>query len=182
MSEHEEAQMRDEVPDAGASVSHAQWYVACTMPRHEKKVAEQLGGKSVEYFLPLYRSVHRWKDRRTEVELPLFPGYVFVRIPVEERLRVLSVPSVNRFVSFQGPPVAMPEEEMERLRRGLDHVKAQPHPFLRAGQAVRIKHGPLSGAEGLLVRSKDNCRVIISIELLMQSVSVEVDFCDLEIN
>lgn len=165
-----------------SSAHTAQWYVACTMPRHEKQVASQLSGKNVEFFLPTYETVHRWKDRRAKVELPLFPGYVFVRIPIEERLRVLTVPSVNRLVSFNGPPVSVPAAEIERLREGLTQLKAEPHPFLKAGQQVRIKHGPLAGAEGILLRSKDNFRVVLSMDVIMQSVAVEVDMADLQLN
>lgn len=162
--------------------SQAHWYVACTMPRHEKQVALQLDGKNVEHFLPLYETKSRWKDRIARVDLPLFPGYVFVRIPLEQRLQVLTVPSIHRLVSFNGPPVALRDEEVELLRSGLDRVKAAPHPFLKAGQTVRIKHGPLSGAQGVLLRGKENFRVVLSMDMLMQSVAVEVDLADLEMN
>ena len=162
--------------------SQAHWYVACTMPRHEKQVALRLDGKNVEYFLPLYETKSRWKDRTARVELPLFPGYVFVHIPLAQRLQVLTVPSIHRLVSFNGPPVALRDEEVERLRGGLVRVKAEPHPFLKAGQTVRIKHGPLSGAEGVLLRGKVNLRVVLSMDMLMQSVAVEVDLADLDMN
>ncbi len=181
---HKTKNMNPRTADWTATPAEAQahWYVACTMPRHEKQVALQLGGKNVEYFLPLYATKSRWKDRTARVELPLFPGYVFVHIPLEKRLQVLTVPSIHRLVSFNGPPLALHDEEVERLRGGLDRVKAEPHPFLKAGQTVRIKHGPLSGAEGVLLRGKENFRVVLSMDMLMQSVAVEVDLADLDMN
>lgn len=157
------------------------WYAAYTCARHEKHVSRQLEEKSIRSFLPLYRSVRRWKDRRKELELALFPGYVFVHIGLEDRLRVLQIPSVVRFVSFAGHPAALGDGEIESLRNGVANgVCAEPHPYLRAGQKVRVKHGPLAGAEGILVRKKDKCRLVINIDLIMRSVAAEVDAADLE--
>ncbi len=95
------------------------WYAAYTCAQHEKRVAAELGMREVERFLPLYSSVRRWKDRRVTLDLPLFPGYVFVRLALRDRLRVLQIPSVVRLVGFNGLPAALPEEEMEILRSGL---------------------------------------------------------------
>src|ERR1051326_3972067 len=99
--------------------AEARWYAIYTCARHEKRVSEQLARKSVEHFLPLYEAVHHWKDRRARVQLPLFPGYLFVRIPLAQKLKVLELPSVVRMVAFQGVPAALPEEEMATLRHGL---------------------------------------------------------------
>ena len=107
------------------------WYAVYTCVRHEKRVAEQMEQRQLRSFLPLYREIHRWKDRRKEVELALFPGYVFVRIAPQNRLRVLEIPSVVHLVSFQGKPAALPDREIDALRHGLDlRVRMEPHPFL----------------------------------------------------
>lgn len=162
-------------------MSDVRWYAAYTCARHEKRVAEQLAGRGVEYFLPLYGSLRRWKDRRVNLELPLFPSYVFVRIPVSERMRVLEVPSVVHLVSVNGQPVAIPDQEMERLRTGLStSLQAQPHPFLTAGRRVRIVRGPLQGLEGILVRHKGKTRVVLSLELIQRSISLHLETDDVE--
>src|SRR5271156_5983597 len=108
------------------------WYALYTCPRHEKCVAQQSEQRSISCFLPLYRSVRRWKDRRKELELALFPGYVFVRIALADRLRVLHLPSAVRLVSFNGQPAALPEAEIDGLRQRLSRgVCVEPHPYLR---------------------------------------------------
>ena len=156
------------------------WYAAYTCAHHEKHVARQLEEKNINCFLPLYRSVRRWKDREKELELPLFPGYVFVQAAPEERLRVLQTSSVVRFVSFGGQPAALDDGEVEGLRNGVANgIKVEPCPFLKVGQRVRVKHGPLAGVEGILVRKKDNLRLVLSVDLLMRSVAVEVQAADL---
>ncbi len=156
------------------------WYAAYTCAHHEKHVARQLEEKNINCFLPLYRSVRRWKDRQKELDLPLFPGYVFVQVAPEERLRVLQTSSVVRFVSFGGHPAALDDGEIEGLRKGVANgVKVEPCPFLKVGQRVRIRRGPLAGVEGILVRKKDNLRLVFSIDLLMRSVTVEVQAADL---
>ncbi len=155
------------------------WYAAHTRARHEKRVAEQLGRNSVESLLPLYETVHWWKDRRKRVELPLFPGYVFVRIALRDRLTVLQLPSVVRLVGFNGTPTALPDEEMEALRNALrERVRAEPHPHLSVGRRVRIVGGPLKGMQGILLRRKANLRVVLSIDVIMRSIVVDVDSAD----
>ena len=152
------------------------WYATYTHARHEKKVAQQLAERGIEHFLPVYRSVRRWKDRRKELDLVLFPGYVFVRLSLAQRLRVLQLPGVVRFVSFNGQPAALPGNDIEALRNGLiQGVRAEHHPYLTVGRRVKVVYGPLSGAQGILLRSKNNCRVVISIDAIMRSVSVEID-------
>ena len=159
----------------------ARWYAIYTSSRHEKVVANQLEERGIESFLPLYRSWHRWKDRRKLVELALFPSYVFVRMEAQKRLRVLQVPGVVNLVSFNGEPAALPEQEINALRSGLEHqVFAEPHPYLKVGRKVRVARGPMAGAEGILSRKKDKHRVVISIDVLMRSIAVEVDGNDVE--
>ncbi len=157
------------------------WYALYTCSRHEKRVAEQMERQSISCFLPLYRSVRRWKDRRKELELALFPGYVFVRIELENRLQVLRLPGAVGLVSFNGQPAALSCEEMEALQSRLaDTSRIEPHPYLRAGRRVRVCNGPMQGLEGIMVRRKDRCRVVFSVDLIARSVAVEVDEADLE--
>lgn len=157
------------------------WYATYTRARHEKRVAEQLGDRSIECFLPLYEAVHRWKDRRAKVKLPLFPGYVFVRMPLEARLEVLNIPGVVRFVSFGGQPAALPTFEIETLRCGLtSRSRALPHPYLTIGRRVRVKGGPFAGLEGILKRKKDSLRLVLSVDLIMRSVLLEIDGTEVE--
>jgi transcription antitermination factor NusG len=167
------------LPDQFISV---RWYAAYTCSNHEKLIAAQLSSRDVEYFLPLYSSLRRWRDRRVTLELPLFPGYVFVRLALKDRLRVLQIPGVVRLVGFNGIPTALPDAEMEILRSALsDRLRAEPHPFLTVGRRVRINSGPFTGLKGILKRRKSNLRVVLSLELIQQSVAVEVDQADLEV-
>jgi transcription antitermination factor NusG len=157
------------------------WYAAYTCANHEKRIAQQLSVRSVEHFLPLYESVRRWKDRRVQLQLPLFPGYVFVRLALRDRLQVLEIPSVARLVGFNGTPTPLPEAEIEALKAGLEGgVRAMPHPYLKVGRRVRIKSGPLAGMNGILLRRKGKFRVVISVEAIQRSVAVEMDATELE--
>jgi transcription antitermination factor NusG len=154
----------------------AGWYAAYTNARHEKKVASQLQERRIEHFLPVYRSVRRWKDRRKELDLVLFPGYVFVHLALADRLRVLQLPGVVRFVSFNGQPAPLPGAEIEALRNGLAQgVRAEHHPYLTVGRRVKVTHGPMAGAQGILLRTKNNCRIVISIDAIMRSIAVEIN-------
>lgn len=173
------AETKSEGSQNGNSPSH--WYALYTRARHEKRVAEQIEGRRMSCFLPLYRSVRRWKDRRKELELALFPGYVFVHMPLSNKLKVLEVPGVVRLVSFNGQPAALPTEEIEALRSRLSgNAKIEPHPYLRVGKKVRARSGPFEGLEGVILRRKDRCRLIFSIDLIQRSLSIEVDEADLE--
>jgi transcription antitermination factor NusG len=137
--------------------------------------------RNVEHFLPTFEMVRRWKDRRVRLQMPLFSGYVFVRLALENRLQVLRVPSVVRLVGFGGQPAPLPDTELEALRLGMTwHLRAQPHPYLTIGRRVRIRCGPLAGVEGILIRKKNALRVVLSIDLIQRSASVEVDASSLE--
>ena len=159
----------------------SRWFAAYTSPRHEKHVSQQMRRRGIQNFLPLYKSVRRWKDRRKELELPIFPGYLFVRFAPRERLNVLQSPGVVNLVSFQGRPAPLPDAEIEILQRQLSqNAGFQPHPFLTVGRRVRVHSGPMAGVEGILVRKKDRFRVVVSIELIRQSVAMEIDQLDVE--
>jgi transcription antitermination factor NusG len=161
--------------------SQAFWYAAYTSANHEKKAAAEISRRGVESFLPLYHTVRRWSDRRVHLDLPLFPGYVFVRLPINERRRVLEVPGVATLVGFGGTPAALPDEQIEALRTGLSHqLRAEPHPFLTAGRRVRVRTGPFAGIEGVIVRRKNRLRLVVSLELIQRSLAVDVDAADVE--
>ena len=124
------------------------WYVAYTLPRHEKSIADRLIHQDVETYLPLYSSVRKWNRRLVEIELPLFPGYVFVKMVITDKVRVLSHPGLIRLVGFNGNATALPDGEVERLRSLLGVWKAEPYPFLTAGKQIRIKSGPFANRGG----------------------------------
>ncbi len=158
------------------------WYAAYTRARHEKRVADQLAQRTVQTFLPLYSSVRRWKDRRITLQLPLFPSYLFVRLALCDRLRVLQVPGVVRLVGFNGMPAALPPLEVEALQKALaQRVQAEPHPYLTAGGQVTIRSGPLQGLSGVLVRRKGAFRLVVSIHLISRSILVDADLADIEV-
>jgi transcription antitermination factor NusG len=154
----------------------SRWYAAYTRANHEKRVSEQLGLRGVEHFLPLYTSMRRWKDRTMRLDMPLFPGYVFLRMPLRDRLQVLQVPGVARLVGFDRLPTALPADEIETLRASLvEGTRVQPHPYLAVGQRVNLRSGPLAGLTGILVRRKSGARFVVSVDLIQRSVSLEID-------
>jgi len=137
--------------------------------------------RQIENFLPLYTEVHRWANRsKSTVELPLFPNYLFVRAGKTDRGRVLAVPGVLSIVCCGSQIASLPDVEIESLRCGLRLCKFEPHPYLVVGERVRIKAGPLEGITGVLLRKKENLRVVITVAQIMQSVAVEVDISDVE--
>jgi len=163
-----------------AADTQLRWYAVYTCANHEKRVAEQLTVRSVQHFLPTYSSVRKWKDRRVKLEMPLFPGYVFVRLALRNRLQALRVPGLVRLVGFNGMPTALTDDEIERLKKGLaSGVHVEPHPFLTVGRRVRITSGSFAGLEGIVKRKKKNLRVVISLEVIQRSVAVHVDAWDI---
>jgi transcription antitermination factor NusG len=157
------------------------WFAVCTVPRHEKRVALFLSQRQIEHFLPLYPASHRWKNGCTaQLELPLFPGYLFVRIDPKQRIPVLGLPGVISFVGTRGGPSELNEREIETLRCGLHLQRAEPFLQLAVGQRVRIKRGPLSGMAGVMVRNAAGVRVVLTVELLHQSIAVEVNLQDVD--
>ena len=158
------------------------WFAVYTISRHEKRVAQHLTQREIEYYLPLYRSQRKWNDgSRVTLELPLFPGYLFVRIRRTERVRVLDVPGALAVVGGTGrEPVALPDESIEALRTGLHLRRAEPHPLLTVGQRARIRSGALAGMEGVVLRMKNSLRVVLTLQHIQRSIAVEVDGDDLE--
>jgi transcription antitermination factor NusG len=159
-----------------------QWFAAYTFSCHEKRVAQHLSTRHIDFFLPIHRKVNRWKNGlRMLIERPLFPGYVFVKIDCRNRVRVLELPGVLSLVGAGREPTPLPYEEIEGLRRGIHFLNAEPHPLLKSGEKVFIRKGPLEGMTGIVVRQKNNTRVILTLDLIMKSISVEVAEQDLEV-
>jgi transcription antitermination factor NusG len=152
------------------------WYALYTRHQHERAVALTLAAKGFEVFLPLYNVTHRWKDRTKQLSLPLFPCYVFLRTEGREWLSVLTTPGVHTVVAYSGRPAVIPEAEIDAIRQAvLARAHLEPHPFLTCGDWVRIKSGPLKDIKGILVRKKSQFRLVLSVEMLGKSVSLEVD-------
>jgi transcription antitermination factor NusG len=171
------------VPDSVEEVlSQPKWFAVYTTSRHEKRVAQHLGCREIEYYLPLYKADRKWSDgSRVTLDLPLFPGYLFVRIKRAERVRVLEVPGTLTVVGGTGrEPAPLPDEAIDALRAGLHLRRAEPHPLLTVGQRARICSGALAGMEGIVLRKKNSCRVILTLEHIQRSIAVEVDGDDLE--
>ena len=157
------------------------WFALYTRHQHEKSSAQILAEKGVEAFLPLYKAAHRWKDRVKELSLPLFPNYLFVFTGFDRRGAILSTPGVYDFVRLGGVPAPIPTEEIEAVQKVVEKgLSVEPHPFLNTGDRVRVKSGPLEGLEGILVRKKNFYRLVLSVELLVSSVAVEVEVADVE--
>lgn len=164
----------------GPSFFEPLWYAVYTSANHEKRIKQQLGLRSIEHFLPLYESVRRWKDRRVKLQIPLFPGYVFVRLALRDRLQLLQIPGVVRLVSFNGHAAPLADEDMQAIQNCLRSGHAiEPYPFLQAGRRTRVKNGPLQGMEGIILRRKNRTRFVLSFELIKRSVAVEIDATDL---
>jgi transcription antitermination factor NusG len=165
----------------GWEENDAAWWALYTRHQHEKVVAQILSTKGFEVFLPLYQSIRRWKDRSKMLSLPLFPCYVFVRGGLSRRSLVVTTPGVH-MILYNGERVAViPGAEIDAIRKAVDgsfHV--EPHPFLKCGERVRVTRGSLEGVEGVLVRKKSLFRLILSVEMLAQSVAVEIDASDVE--
>ena len=152
------------------------WYALHVRTRFEKVVARNLRGKGYEEFLPLYRRISRWSDRTKEIELPLFPGYVFCKFNPNNRLPVLMVPGVNTVVSAGKNFVPVKESDLDGVRAVLkSNSYFEPWPFLEAGQRVRVEHGPFAGTEGIVITFKNTWRLVISVNILRRSVAVEID-------
>jgi transcription antitermination factor NusG len=157
------------------------WCALYTRHQHEKTVADMLSAKGFEVFLPLYESMRRWKDRNKMLSLPLFPCYVFVRGGLHRRLQVVSTPGVHMILCNGNRVAIIPEAEIDAIRRTVEGPhRVEPHPFLKCGERVRVKRGSLEGVEGVLVRKKNLYRLVLSVDMLAQSVGVEIDAADVE--
>jgi transcription antitermination factor NusG len=164
-----------------AELAPRNWYAVYTWAHHERRVAEMMAQRQIRSFFPVYRSLRRWKDRRKEIEMALFPSYVFVQLALRDRVRVLEIPGVVDMVGARGKPTPLRDREIECFQYGRDGcVKIHPHPFLQVGRRVRVRCGAMTGLEGILIRRKDGPRLVVSIEILRRAVAMEIDEADIE--
>jgi transcription antitermination factor NusG len=162
---------------AAMSTNDRAWFAVQTWPRYEKKVTAELGNRSVEVFLPLQGAVHQWSDRRRVVQLPLFPNYVFVRIPgrLDSRITVLRTSGVIGFVGARGTGTSIPDSEIDAIRYILESgIAYDNYPFLRVGHRVRIRGGSLDGVEGILVEKNGDQSLLVSINIIQRSLAVRL--------
>lgn len=159
-----------------------QWYAIYTKSRHEKVVAEELWKRGIEVFLPLRETVSVWKDRKKKVQFPLFPGYLFAHVELQEkRLDILKVPSVVTIIGNSSEAQPIPAEQIDAVKTLVfSKLPYDPYPELVAGDRVRVRRGPLRGIEGTLVEKKSGYRFVITVDLIQQAISCEIDAADVE--
>jgi len=157
----------------------AEWYAVYTKSRHEKKVAAAIEDRGFRVFLPLRSVVSRWKDRRKEVQLPLFGGYLFVQIEPQDRVPILQVGGVVQFISNQQGPIAVPEEQIEAIRMLVESgLQYDPYPYVKEGMRLRIRRGPLRGVEGIVIAKRKKHLLVLSVDLIQQSAALEINITD----
>ncbi len=167
-----------ELPRSPA-VTEMAWYAIWTRSRHEQVVREQLDRKQVEAFLPTVTRWSRWKDRKKKIDWPLFPGYCFARFDPRDKLSVLTCVGVVNIISFESELAAIPDVEINGIRQLVESDLAyDPCPMIHEGDMVEVNHGPLKGVAGRLVRKGTHARLVLSVEMIGQAVSVEVDAAD----
>jgi transcription antitermination factor NusG len=167
--------LADSMATTESQVYDGPWYALHTRHQHEKMVDQILTNKGFNTFLPLYATTHNWKDRTKALSLPLFPCYVFLKGGIQRRLQILTTPGIYGLVSSAGQPAAIPDIEIEAIRRVVESgTRVEAYPFLKCGNWVRVKCGPLAGIEGILVRKKNISRLVLSVEILGTAASIEV--------
>jgi transcription antitermination factor NusG len=156
--------------------TQSRWFALRVLSNREKPVSNLLRAKGVEEFLPAYRSRRLWSDRIQNLDLPLFSGYVFCRIPIEERRSVLATTGVVGMVGIKKQPLPIPDQEIAAIRKMIEsQSNVEPWPFVRIGQRVKVRRGPLAGLEGILLTAKNSHRLIVSVTLLGRSVAAGID-------
>jgi len=162
----------------------ADWYAVHVKSRHEFKVAERLTKSGVETFMPAVERLSRWKDRKKLINFPLFPGYIFVHMNkiYEAMLTVLKIRGVVRFLGIvPGEPEPVSEDQIISLKKLIESKETlDPYPYLKEGQRVRIKRGPLAGVEGILAERKGQHLLVLSVDILRQGVSLKIDALEVE--
>jgi len=166
-------------PGARSLEPDEHWFAVWTRSRHEQVVRQQLETKGIEAFLPTITRWSRWKDRKKKIDWPLFPGYCFARFVPDSGLTVLKCVGVVNIVSFEGKPAPIPDHEVEGIRRLVtSELQYDPCPLIHEGMMVEVVHGALKGVIGRLVRKGSHARLVLSVDLIGQAVSVEVDAAD----
>jgi len=156
--------------------SGAEWFAVYTRARHEQKVAEQITKLGYKSFLPRYQTLSKRKDRKKFIQSPIFPGYIFARVPPDDFNQLLKLPGVVKILGEKGKPFPIPAEEIESVRILLESEAAvEPHPYLHAGDKVKIVSGPLKGAKGWLLRVEPSVSLlVVSVNILNRSIAVEL--------
>lgn len=157
------------------------WYIAYTLPRHEKAIAQRLDMETIPSYVPLYPEVRSWKTRRVQLDLPLFPCYVFAKIALESKRRLLSAPGVIRLLTVSGAAAIFPDHEMDALQTSLKKWKARPHPFHDRGKRIRLKCGPFAGFEGTIIRRNGKRKLIVTLDLIQSSILLDVDAAEAQL-
>lgn len=171
---------KETIEDRNYSIK--QWYAVYTVVRHEKAVNSTLAEKNIETFLPLREVMSQWKDRRKRVQLPLFPGYLFVNISLEERWDVLNTRGAIRILGVNGSTVPVPGEQIEAIRKLLESKwKYEPCPYFPEGTEVVVMNGPFQGIRGRASETRGKHRLIVSVDIIQRSIAVEVDIGDVEL-
>lgn len=160
---------------SAADFLQPKWYVLFVRSNQERRVATRLQAREIEHFLPCYESVRQWKDRRVKLEVPLFPGYLFVRLPFLERMKALTIANVVSLVGTRNLASAVSDEEIAWIKLGIEHGKAEPYPYLKVGHRVVVIEGVMCGMEGVLVRKRNDTRIAVSVDSIARSFVVEVD-------
>ncbi len=169
----------DASSDSTGGLAGERWYAIWTRSRHEQVVRTQLDDKHVPAFLPTLTKWSRWKDRRKQIEVPLFPGYVFARFDASERLAVMKCSGVVSIVSINGAPAPVPDNEIDAVRTLVTStLPYDPCPTIKTGTMVEVIHGPLKGVIGRLTRKGSQARLVLAVNLIGQGVSVQVDAAD----
>jgi transcription termination/antitermination protein NusG len=164
-----------------AGENHGQWFAAYTMSRHEKSIAAQCERIGIEHFLPLYVVHKKWKNRiRVDVQLPLFPNYIFVRLLPGTHVALLRVPGVLTMVGNATGSVPVPAADMDALRQFVRCKAFLPHAYVHSGDAVRIHRGPLKGLTGVVLRRNNGLRFVVTLDLIGKSVAVDLDASEFE--
>ena len=157
------------------------WYIAYTLPRHEKAIAQRLKVENIVCYVPLYSETRMWRQRKVNLELPLFPCYVFVKMFFETRARLLSTPGVVRLLTVNGAAIVFPNEEMDALQSSLKKWSARPYPFHTSGKRIRLKSGPFAGLEGTILRRSGKRKLIVNLDLIKSSMLLDLDIADAQL-
>lgn len=158
------------------------WYAVYTIVRHEKAVNSALLEKDIETFLPLREVISQWKDRKKKVLLPLFPGYLFINSNLEDRLTILNTPGIVRILGVTGSPIPIPDEQVEAIKKLIEsRLPYDPYPYYNEGKMVMVVNGPLQGVVGRILQKRTSNKLILSVDLIKRSVSVEVQAEDVEL-
>lgn len=166
---------------SGLSNPSKEWYAVYTVVRHEKVVSATLCGNNIETFLPIMEVTSQWKDRRKKVQLPLFPGYLFVNIRLQDRWNVLNTRGVVKVLGVNGNPIPVPVEQISSIKRLIENkIKCDPYSYFASGREVLVINGPLQGIKGKIIGRRGNYRLVLSVDVIQRSVSVEVDIRDVE--